>query len=165
VNALILGGGDGLAARDLVALPKVRKVTLVELDPEMIEMASTVPEMTALNRNVFRSPKLRTVIRNARTFLKERHPEIWNLIVADFPDPTPALSNLYSESFYRDVVENLDGLRGIVSIQCSDIGNPGISRMVSRNLSSATFLPSKILTFRGDETHGGYVVRGGMGSL
>src|SRR3990172_1527237 len=57
VSALILGGGDGLAARNLLELSNVKKVKMIELDPGMIEFASTHPEMRRLNRNAFHNPR------------------------------------------------------------------------------------------------------------
>src|SRR5215510_3977095 len=53
VNArrvLILGGGDGLALREVLKYPEVGHVTLVDLDPEMPRLFSTHPELVALNR-------------------------------------------------------------------------------------------------------------------
>ncbi len=52
-NVLVLGGGDGLALRELHKYPHIKKVTLVDLDPEMIKIASTNPYLTRLNDNAF----------------------------------------------------------------------------------------------------------------
>ena len=46
---LVLGGGDGLAVREMLKYPKVESITLVDLDPEMTRLFSTHPLLTKLN--------------------------------------------------------------------------------------------------------------------
>lgn len=55
---LILGGGDGLALREVLKYPEVRRVTLVDIDPEMIETARTNPQLRALNHDSFRGAEM-----------------------------------------------------------------------------------------------------------
>ncbi|HVR19283.1 MAG TPA: polyamine aminopropyltransferase, partial [Polyangiaceae bacterium] len=50
-RVLILGGGDGLAAREVLAHPGVRSVTLVDLDPAMTSLARNFQPLASLNRN------------------------------------------------------------------------------------------------------------------
>lgn len=52
-RVLVLGGGDGMALREIVKYPDVKEVTLVDLDPGMIELARTNPLVTQLNGNSF----------------------------------------------------------------------------------------------------------------
>lgn len=52
-NVLVLGGGDGMAVRELLKYQDVQSITLVDLDPEMIRLASTNPIMKRLNGNSF----------------------------------------------------------------------------------------------------------------
>lgn len=61
VKALILGGGDGLALRDILKYEQVKSVTLVDLDPGMLRFASTHPVMTRLNNNSFARAQLKTL--------------------------------------------------------------------------------------------------------
>lgn len=52
-NVLVLGGGDGMAVREIVKYPDVENVTLVDLDPGMIELARTDPLLIDLNDGAF----------------------------------------------------------------------------------------------------------------
>jgi spermidine synthase len=100
-RVLVLGGGDGLAVREILKYPSVEQVTQVELDPEMTTLFSTDPMLTALNQDALHSPRLRIVNADAFTWL-EQHPDIYDVIVVDFPDPSNyALGKLYSTSFYQ----------------------------------------------------------------
>src|SRR5207248_4934960 len=49
-RVLVLGGGDGLAVREVLRYPQVENVTLVDLDPEMTRIFSTHPFLTSLNQ-------------------------------------------------------------------------------------------------------------------
>jgi len=55
---LILGGGDGLALREVLKYPDVQSVTLVDLDPMMTELASTDPNLIRLNGGSMNDPRL-----------------------------------------------------------------------------------------------------------
>ncbi|MEK8047266.1 polyamine aminopropyltransferase [Ideonella margarita] len=99
-KVLVLGGGDGMAVREILKYPSVEQVTLVELDPAMTQLFSTEPMLTRLNGNALTSPKVRIVNTDAFGWL-ESHDEVFDVIVVDFPDPTNfALGKLYTTSFY-----------------------------------------------------------------
>ncbi|MFC1587851.1 polyamine aminopropyltransferase [Planctomycetota bacterium] len=57
-RVLILGGGDGLALRDVLRYGDVEHVTLVDLDPLMTELATTHPELIRMNESAFHDPRL-----------------------------------------------------------------------------------------------------------
>ena len=106
-QVLVLGGGDGMALREILKVPSVEQVTLVELDPHMTQLFSTAPMLTALNGNALNSPKVRIVNEDAFGWL-ERNPGHFDVIVVDFPDPTNfAIGKLYTTSFYERVDEHL----------------------------------------------------------
>jgi len=99
-RVLILGGGDGLALREVLRYPDVREVTLVELDPAMIEIARTYPPLAALNRNAFDDPRVKVVNRDAFVWAREGQPA-YDAVIVDFPDPdSVATAKLYSVEFY-----------------------------------------------------------------
>ena len=99
-RVLVLGGGDGMAVREVLKHPSVEQVTLVELDPHMTRLFSTQPLLTALNADALASPKLTIVNADAFAWLA-RSDEVFDVIVADFPDPTNfAIGKLYTTSFY-----------------------------------------------------------------
>jgi spermidine synthase len=100
-RVLVLGGGDGMAAREVLKYPGVEQVTLVELDPHMTRLFSQHPLLRRLNGDALASPRLRVVNADAYTWL-EANTEVFDVIVIDFPDPTNfALGKLYTTSFYQ----------------------------------------------------------------
>ncbi|WP_328582614.1 polyamine aminopropyltransferase [Streptomyces sp. NBC_00370] len=100
-RVLILGGGDGLAAREVLRYGDVRSVTVVELDPGVVRLARTDPALTELNEHAYRDPRLRPVSADAFAWLREDRHERYDVIISDLPNPgiTPS-TKLYSEEFY-----------------------------------------------------------------
>jgi spermidine synthase len=106
-RVLVLGGGDGMAVREILKYPSVEKVTLVELDPHMTRLFSQVPMLTALNADSLKSPRLEIVNADAFGWL-EGHERVFDVIVIDFPDPSNfSLGKLYTTSFYQLVDQHL----------------------------------------------------------
>ena len=100
-RVLILGGGDGLAAREVLKYPHVQQVTLVDLDPAMTGLFARSAPLVALNGGALSSPRLRVVNDDAARWL-EQHAEVFDAIIVDFPDPSSfALGKLYSVPLYR----------------------------------------------------------------
>ncbi|WP_295856920.1 polyamine aminopropyltransferase [uncultured Xylophilus sp.] len=96
----VLGGGDGMAVREILKYPSVEQVTLVELDPHMTGLFRDHATLARLNGGALASPKLRVVNTDAFGWL-ERTEETFDVIVVDFPDPTNfAIGKLYTQSFY-----------------------------------------------------------------
>ncbi|WP_106399416.1 polyamine aminopropyltransferase [Actinocorallia populi] len=99
-RVLILGGGDGLALREVLRYPDVREVTLVELDPAMVTIARTYPPLAELNGRAFEDPRVRVVNRDAFVWAREGQPS-YDAVIVDFPDPDAvATAKLYSVEFY-----------------------------------------------------------------
>jgi spermidine synthase len=106
-NVLVLGGGDGMAVREVLKYASVEQVTLVELDPHMTKLFSSSPMLTALNGNALNSPKLRIVNEDAFGWL-EKNPGHFDVIVVDFPDPTNfSIGKLYTTTFYQRIDDHL----------------------------------------------------------
>ncbi len=103
----ILGGGDGLALREVLKHPGVEQVTLVELDRAVTDLASRDERLATLNGGALRSPKLRLVNTDAFRWLEETD-EVFDAIVIDFPDPSNfTLGKLYTTTFYALVDRHL----------------------------------------------------------
>jgi spermidine synthase len=99
-RVLILGGGDGLAMREVLRYPDVKRAVEVELDPRMIDLARHDPRISALNHGSLRSPRVQVVSADAFTWLRHQR-ERFDVVVADFPDPDDdAIAKLYSVDFY-----------------------------------------------------------------
>ncbi|HEY4957457.1 MAG TPA: polyamine aminopropyltransferase [Caldimonas sp.] len=106
-QVLVLGGGDGMAVREILKHPSVEQVTLVELDPHMTTLFATAPLLRGLNGDSLHSPKLKVVNADAFSWL-EQHDEMFDAIVVDFPDPTNfSIGKLYTRSFYELVEKHL----------------------------------------------------------
>lgn len=96
----VLGGGDGMAVREILKYPSVESVTLVELDPNMTKLFAEHETLAALNGGSLKSPKLHIVNTDAFKWLQEGD-DVFDVIVVDFPDPTNfAIGKLYTNSFY-----------------------------------------------------------------
>ncbi|MDO9091252.1 MAG: polyamine aminopropyltransferase [Rubrivivax sp.] len=115
-RVLVLGGGDGLAVREVLRHPGVEHITLVELDPHMTRLFAQHPALVALNQGALASPKLNVVNADAYTWL-EQTKDTFDVIVIDFPDPTNfSLGKLYSTSFYQRVDQALSA-GGYLAVQ------------------------------------------------
>jgi spermidine synthase len=106
-KVLVLGGGDGLAVREVLKHPGVERVVLVELDPHIVRLFRDRDGLAPLNDHALRSPKLTIVQADAFTWL-DSNDEMFDAIVIDFPDPTNfSLGKLYTTSFYERVDRHL----------------------------------------------------------
>lgn len=115
-TALILGGGDGLVARNLLSLPRIKKVTQVELDPAMIEFALGNPQMRSYNLDSLRSPRVEIVLKDAFHWVRNAT-EQYDLVIIDFPHPRNiTLARLFSAEFYS-YVKRVVKPNGFIAIQ------------------------------------------------
>ncbi|MFD5767988.1 polyamine aminopropyltransferase [Streptomyces sp. NPDC127049] len=103
-RVLIVGGGDGLAAREVLRHPGVRSVTVVELDPGLVRLARTDPALAALNGRAFRDPRVRVVHADAFNWLRATAGHVqerYDVLISDLPDPGITRSTkLYAQEFY-----------------------------------------------------------------
>lgn len=100
-HVLVLGGGDGLAVREVLKHGAVERVTLVDLDPEMTRLFSENPLLTSVNAGALGDARVRVVNADAFVWLAAT-PERFDVVIADFPDPHNfSLGKLYSRTFYR----------------------------------------------------------------
>ena len=98
-SVLVLGGGDGLAARELLRTPGVDKIVQVELDPAVIELARST--MRYANGGSLDNPRVHVVTGDAMKWLRDTTSPSFDAIIVDLPDPdTPVLGRLYSTEFY-----------------------------------------------------------------
>ena len=105
-SILVLGGGDGLAVRELLKYPS-SQITLVELDPAMTRLFSTSQSLTQLNENALKDPRVETIHQDAFSWLRSTSRQ-FDAIFIDFPDPSNhSLGKLYSVRFYREIARHL----------------------------------------------------------
>lgn len=100
-NVLILGGGDGCAAREILKYKSVENITLVDLDPAVTNLAMHNPILTNLNKNSLNNPKVNVINTDGYHYLNT-HSDFYDIIIVDLPDPrTVELGRLYSSEFYK----------------------------------------------------------------
>ena len=103
----VLGGGDGMAVREVLRYPGVETITLVELDPNMTRLFSTHETLARLNGKALSSPKVKIANIDAFQWLQQTQ-EMFDVIVVDFPDPTNfSIGKLYTSSFYALLEQRL----------------------------------------------------------
>ena len=99
-RVLVVGGGDGLAMREILRHASVEALTLVELDPAMTRLAESHPVLLRLNRGSLADPRVEIVHRDAYGYLLATR-EVFDVVVIDLPDPRSlSLARLYSRDFY-----------------------------------------------------------------
>jgi spermidine synthase len=106
-RVLVLGGGDGLALREILKHPTIETITLVDLDPDMTKLSQRFPPLAELNHHSFDNPKVHVVNADAMIWLEQQN-ELFDAAIVDFPDPNNfALGKLYTTRFYRLLKQHL----------------------------------------------------------
>lgn len=117
-RVLVLGGGDGLAVREILAHPEVERVVLVDLDAGVTELAAELPRLVALNRGSLRDPRVTVVNDDAMRWLEDR-PGLFDLVIVDFPDPaTFSVGKLYTTRFY-ELLSAVLAPDGVMAVQAT----------------------------------------------
>lgn len=115
-RVLILGGGDGLAAREVLRYPDVESITLVDLDMAITTLGQEYGELAELNHHSLTDPRLRILNTDAMRFLAEGESR-FDVVLVDFPDPNNfQLGKLYTTGFYALLKKRL-APEGIAVIQ------------------------------------------------
>ena len=117
-RALIIGGGDGLAARELLRHGSIEEIVLVDLDPAVTRLSSTMPAIASLNGGALDDPRVTVVNADARAWLREAG-DLFDVVVIDLPDPSSEdVARLYTTGFYRSVARRL-AVGGTVMVQAT----------------------------------------------
>ena len=100
-RVLILGGGEGLLARELLQVPSIEEIVVVDLDQRVFDLGLHHPRLQEINQNALHDDRVRTVAQDASLFLRFDSTQ-YDLIIADLPDPSnEAVARLYSTHFFR----------------------------------------------------------------
>ena len=106
-NILVLGGGDGLAIREILKFKDVEKIDLVDIDPSMTRLSQRINPIRELNHDSLIDHRVQLIHEDAfnfvqRAYSKLRENEDWyDRIIIDLPDPhSEVLNKLYSKEFY-----------------------------------------------------------------
>ena len=115
-KVLVLGGGDGLALREILRYPHIEQVILVDLDPAMTGAFTTRPELVKLNHGSFSDKRVKVINADAAIWL-QNSADMFDAVIVDFPDPSSfALGKLYSVPFYGVLKQHL-AANGLVVVQ------------------------------------------------
>lgn len=115
-SVLILGGGDGLALREVLRYPNIQHVTLVDLDPAMTTAFTQREELVKLNQGSFSDPRVKVINADAAIWLQNNE-DMFDAAIVDFPDPSSfALGKLYSVPFYGLVKKHI-AATGLMVVQ------------------------------------------------
>lgn len=107
-RVLVLGGGDGLALREILKYKTVEHVTLVDLDPEMTKVSYSVPALGELNKHSYDDPRVQVINGDAFVWIDSTPAEQYDVAIVDFPDPNNfALGKLYTTRFYNLLKQKL----------------------------------------------------------
>jgi len=122
---LVLGGGDGLAVREILKYDHVESITLVDLDPAMTRLATQFGPLAKLNAHALEDPKVTVINRDAFLWAtededgSESQASRFDAVVIDFPDPgSYSVGKLYTTYFYRALRRHLTPDAGM-AIQCT----------------------------------------------
>ncbi|KGP90817.1 spermidine synthase [Pontibacillus chungwhensis BH030062] len=130
-NVLLLGGGDGLAVREILKYKEVESVTVVDLDPRMTELAQTNFHLLQLNEDALSDERVNILNRDAFKYL-EQTDEMYDVVIVDLPDPNnESLNKLYTWEFYSLIRNHLNS-EGAIMVQAT---SPVFARSVYWTIS------------------------------
>jgi spermidine synthase len=136
-NVLILGGGDGLALREVLKYKSLEHVTLVDLDPKMTSLARAFPPLAQLNHHAYDDPRVHVVNQDAMIWIEQQRAK-FDVAIVDFPDPSSfAVGKLFTTRFYRLLRARL-APDAVVSVQCtSPLNAPRAYWCIIRTMEAA----------------------------
>lgn len=115
-RALVLGGGDGLAVRELLKYPTIQQIDLVDLDPVMTRLFRTQEVLVNVNQHALLNQKVTVTNADAFLWLRQNRNQ-YDAIIIDFPDPSGfSIGKLYSTAFYT-LLRRALGPDGIAVVQ------------------------------------------------
>ena len=116
-TALILGGGDGMAAREILKYPSISSIDLIDLDGAITDLFKNNEGLQKLNSKSLLSDKVHIYNEDAFRWIKSNETR-YDFIAVDFPDPSNySLGKLYTVSIYRELYKSMkeDGILVIQS--------------------------------------------------
>jgi len=139
IEVLVLGGGEGLVARELLMHREVMSVDVVDIDPAITELALKNPLLLDINRRALLDERVQVINDDAFNFLGQST-KVYDLIIADLPDPnTEVIARLYSAAFFRLVKKNLAAGGTFATQATSPELTPKAFWCISKTLKEAGF--------------------------
>ena len=101
-RVLIIGGGDGAIAHEVLKHNSIKEVFICEIDQDVINLS--VKYLKKINFGSLKNPKVKIIIEDASKFIKKNNfKNYFDLIIADRPDPIGPGKNLFKIKFYKDI--------------------------------------------------------------
>jgi spermidine synthase len=101
-SVLILGGGDGLAVREILKYPEIQSIYVVDIDPEITRLSMENPWLKRLNQESLTNEKVKVVNKDAFLYINNNYKNLYDVIIADLPDPNnESLARFYTKEFYE----------------------------------------------------------------
>jgi len=164
-HVLIIGGGDGLALREVLKYSSVEHITLVDLDARMTKLFSTQPLLVHLNEGSLANDRLTLIHQDAFLWVKtnavQARIESFDAIIVDVPDPsTFSIGKLYSITFFRELHKLLSP-DGLLVVQST---SPWVARKtfwcVNNTIEQSGFYTAPYHTYVPSFGEWGYVIAG-----
>jgi spermidine synthase len=152
-RVLILGGGDGLAIREVLKYPSVEVIDLVDIDPRMTELGKTFGPIVRMNQDSLVDPKVTIFHEDAFNFVQQAHRRLsedrsaYDRVIIDLPDPhSEVLNKLYTTEFYRLVSRILSDDGSVITQSASPIITREAFWCINKTIENSGF---RVLPFRG----------------
>ena len=138
-DILILGGGDGLAVRELLKYPDVERITVVDLDPAMTQLAKSHEIFLKINQGSLNSDRVQVINQDAYQFIQISK-NFYDAIIVDLPDPkSVSLSLLYSVGFYKIANKHLKPFGVLVTQSTSPLYSPESFLCIKKSMEAGGF--------------------------
>lgn len=133
----ILGGGDGLIAREILKYPSVTSIDLIDLDSAVTNLGKENRILRTLNHDALHSNRLSIINADAFTKLKQSTAQ-YDVIIADFVDPSSErIAKLYSKEFYQIIAMRLTAQGAFITQSTSSYFTPNAFSMIIATLRAA----------------------------
>lgn len=131
-RVLVIGGGDGGTAREVLKHPEVERLDMVEIDARVVENSRKyLPTISC----ALEDPRLNMYFEDGIKFVKEAEKQ-YDVVLVDSSDPVGPAIALYGKPFYQDVYEVLSK-EGMIAVQSeSPLFYQDIFQTIYSNLNS-----------------------------
>ncbi len=152
-RVLILGGGDGLAVREILKYKDVERVDLIDLDQAVTDLFTSHPLLSQINGGTLKDKRVFVSNLDAMKFLEDTS-ESFDVILLDLPDPSePSLGKLYSRPFYRLLGRRLRSGGLLVTQATSPFRSREAFWCIHHTIEASTCTPGAQDTFKATPYH------------
>jgi spermidine synthase len=137
---LIVGGGDGLALREVLKYSEVAQVDLVDIDEKVLQAAQQLHQLVKLNEGALYDDRVNIFAEDALKFISNEKSKKYNVIIVDFPDPSDEiLAKLYTVEVFQQLQNLLDD-KGVLVCQSNELSEtPTVFWSIGKTMEQAGF--------------------------